>query len=70
MVQQVHIRKFKKVIKVHFMYNTDLVDIMRDNGGWWFKKEKCWQFPVGRFSEIYNELKNNRYNVKVTLIED
>ena len=70
MAQRVRIRKGEKVIKVHFMYNTDLVDIMREHNGWWIYKEKCWQFPVGRLSEIYDDLTSKMYKVEIIKMEE
>jgi len=66
MVQKVKIRKGERNIKVHFIYNTDLIDIMRENRGWWFKKEKCWQFPLWKLEPLYDELTAKRYNVEIT----
>lgn len=63
MVQTVNIRKEGNRIKVNFMYNIDLLDIMRSHNGYYFKKEKAWIFPVYKQSELYNELTNKHYNV-------
>ena len=70
MVQAVNIRKGEKIIRVHFIYNTDLIDIMREHGGWWFKIEKAWQFPIGKLDEIYNHLTNEKYNVHIIKLEE
>jgi len=70
MVQTVKIRKGEKIIRVHFMYNTDLVDIMRDHNGWWFRKEKAWQFPVGKLTELRDHLTKEKYNVTITKLEE
>jgi len=70
MVQTVKIRKGEKIIRVHFMYNTDLIDIMREHGGWWFKKEKAWQFPIGKLTEVYERLTNEKYNVQIIKLEE
>jgi len=70
MVQAVNIRKGENIIRVHFMYNTDLIDIMREHGGWWFKKEKAWQFPIGKLSEVYEHLTNKKYNVQIAKLEE
>jgi hypothetical protein len=70
MVQTVKIRKGEKVIKVYFMYNDDLVDIMREHNGWWFHNEKCWQFPVNRLSEIYDDLTSKMYRVSITPLKE
>jgi len=70
MVQKVKIRKGEKIIRVHFMYNPDLIDIMREHKGWWFRKEKAWQFPLWKLEQLYDDLKKNHYNVEITkLIE-
>jgi len=70
MVQKVKIRKGEKKIRVHFMYNTDLVEIMQSHRGWWFRKEKCWQFPLWKLEPLYDELTTKHYNVEITkLIE-
>ena len=58
--------KVGKQVKVYFSYNQDLVDIMRKNEGWWWHKEKCWSFPVGQTSELYDQLKKEGYNVQIT----
>lgn len=53
------------------MYNTDLIDIMRDHEGWWFKKERCWQFPLWKLEPLYDELTEKHYKVEIVkLIED
>jgi len=64
MVQTVKIRKEGNRIKVNFMYNNDLIDIMREHNGYYFKKEKAWIFPVYKQSELYNVLTDKHYNVK------
>jgi len=70
MVQKVRIEKGEKNIRVHFMYNTDLVEIMQENRGWWFRKEKCWQFPLWKLEPLYDELTSKLYKVEITkLIE-
>ena len=70
MVQTVKIRKGEKVIRIHFMWNPDLVEIMQSHKGWWFRKEKCWQFPLWKLEPIYDELTSKHYNVEITkLIE-
>ena len=63
MVQTVKIRKEGNRIKVNFMYNIDLLDIMRSHNGFYFKKEKAWIFPVYKQSELYNVLTDKHYNV-------
>ena len=70
MTQTVNIRKGEKIIRVHFMYNTDLIDIMREHDGWWFKREKAWQFPIGKLNEVYDHLTNEKYNVKIIKLEE
>ena len=70
MVQTVKIRKGEKIIRVHFMYNPDLVSIMREHNGWWFRKEKAWQFPVGKLSELRDHLVNEKYNVQIIKLEE
>ena len=70
MVQTVKIRKGERIIRIHFMYNTDLVEIMQDHKGWFFRKERCWQFPLWKLEPLYDELTSKRYNVEITkLIE-
>jgi len=65
MVQTVKIRKGEKKFLVHFMWNDDLVDKMRDHNGWWNKKERAWQFPLYKFSEVYDDLTKSLYRVKI-----
>ena len=70
MVQTVKIRKGDKIIRVHFIYNTDLVDIMHDHRGWWFRQEKAWQFPLWKLEPLYDQLTKEHYRVEITkLIE-
>lgn len=66
MVQTVKIRKGEKVIRVHFMYNTDLVEIMQEHEGWWYRKEKCWQFPLWKLEALYDDLTKKMYRVEIT----
>lgn len=69
MVQTVKIRKGEKVFRVSFMYNTDLIDIMREHQGWWYRKEKSWQFPHWKFDEVYDHLTDAHYNVTMGKLE-
>lgn len=63
MVQTVKIRKEGNKIKINFMYNNDLIDVMRSHNGYYFKKEKAWIFPAYKQSELYNALTDRHYNV-------
>lgn len=65
MVQTVRIRKDKDKILLNFMYNTDLIDIMREHHGYFFRKEKAWVFPAQKQSELYNELTAKLYRVEI-----
>lgn len=65
MVQRVRMRKGEKIILVHFMWNDDLVYIMREHNGWWNRKERAWQFPIWKFQEVYDDLKKNLYAVDI-----
>jgi len=69
MVQTVKIRKGEKKFLVHFMWNDDLVDIMREHNGWWNKKERAWQFPNYKFDELYDELTKKMYKVRIMRLE-
>lgn len=69
MTQTVNIRKGEKVFRVNFMYNNDLINIMRAHNGWYFGKEKAWQFPLWKFDKLYDELTDKRYNVKILKLE-
>jgi len=70
MTQKVKIRKGEKVIMIHFMYNTDLVEIMQSHNGWWYRKERCWQMPLWKLEALYDELTTKKYSVEITkLIE-
>lgn len=70
MTQKVTIRKGEKIIRVHFMYNIDLINIMQKHRGWWFRKEKAWQFPLWKLEDVYDDLTKEHYNVEITkLIE-
>lgn len=70
MVQSVNIRKGERIIRVNFMHNTDLISIMQSHKGWWFRKEKAWQFPLWKFESIYDELTDKRYNVIISKLEE
>jgi len=69
MVQQVVFRKGEKSVTVHFMYNTDIIDVMRDHNGWWNRKDKCWQFPIGKFQEVYDDIKQHHYSTEIRKLE-
>ena len=64
MAQTVNIRRIGNKIKVNFMYNNDLIDVMRRHQGFYFQKEKAWIFSAHKQSELYNTLTNKHYNVK------
>jgi len=63
MKQTVNIRKEDKKVKINFLYNPDLYDIMKKYNGWFFKKEKCWIFPDYQFDSIKKELEEKHYNI-------
>jgi len=65
MVQKVKIRKGERIIRIHFLWNPDLVDIMHEHRGWWYRKEKCWQFPLWKLEPLYDELTDKHYNVEI-----
>ena len=65
MQSKIKMVKIGKQVKVYFSYNPDLVQIMRRNGGWWWHKDKCWSFPVGQTSEIYDQLREEGYLVDI-----
>jgi hypothetical protein len=67
MVQTVKIRKEGDKIKVNFMYNDDLVEIMRQHSGYFFRKEKAWIFPLSKHEALYNQLTDAHYDVQVTV---
>ena len=58
------IRKEEKQIKINFSYNTDIVDIMREHNGYFFRKEKAWCFPIRKLDEIRDELAKKMYTVQ------
>jgi hypothetical protein len=63
MTQTINIQKDGNKIKLHFMYNEDIIDIMRIHKGYWFKKDKSWVFPESKRTELYNELTDKGYNI-------
>jgi len=69
MVQQVVFRKGEKSVTVHFMYNTDIIDVMRDHNGWWNRKDKAWQFPISKFQEVYDDIKQHHYATEIQKME-
>ena len=66
MVEKVHIIKKEKSIKITFRYNTDLIDIMRDHKGLYFRHDRSWVFPLSRFEKIKDELRHLMYDVRVS----
>ena len=64
----VKIQKEGKHINVSFTYNSDLVDLMRELGGWYIYKKMCWMFPATRKQEVIDKIKDERY--RVTVLED
>ena len=69
MQQRVRIYKDDKKIKVKFIYNDELVDIMRSFDGWFFRKEKAWIFPATKVSDLREELVKNKYGVDIITLE-
>lgn len=65
MVQTVKIRKVGNKIKVNFSYNSDLVDIMREHHGYFYRKEKAWVFSSTKQQELSNILTKKLYTVTV-----
>lgn len=65
MQQTVNIRKEGNRIKLNFMYNTDLVDLMHMHNGYFFRKEKAWVFPLSKLEELRDELVKRMYNVHI-----
>lgn len=65
----VKLRRNDKILRIYFSYNTDLIEVMRDFDGWWNPKEKYWQFPVNKFQDIYDELKNRMYKVDLQTVK-
>ena len=70
MVQTVKVRKEGNKIKINFMYNNDIIDVMRSHSGYYFKKEKAWIFPAYKRSELYNILTDKHYNVKFVKLKE
>jgi len=69
MQQTVKIYKYHNKIKVKFMFNTDLLDIMREYQGWYFKKERAWIFPLSKLSKLRDRLVKEMYNVDIISAE-
>ena len=65
MVQTVTLRKEEKKFLVTFKYNPDVVDIMKDNGGWYVAKEKAWQFPLSKYDAVQDDLVKEGYKVYI-----
>lgn len=65
MTQKVIIRKGEKVFRVNFIYNNDLIDIMHDHKGWYYKGEKAWQFQNWKFDTLYDDLTDKKYKVEI-----
>lgn len=63
MSNKIKIIKRGKQCFVHYKYDNTFIEIMRENGGWWRRKEKAWTFPVGQASDIYNQLKEEGFKV-------
>jgi len=69
MQSPVRIRRNTKKFRVYFSYNEDLVDIMREFDGWYNRREKYWQFPIYKFQELYDKLKDSLYKVDLQSVE-
>jgi len=65
MQSKIIIRKEEKQIKINFSYNLDLVEIMRNYNGYFFRKEKAWCFPIHKYQDIKDELTKKMYSVEV-----
>ena len=65
MVQTVSLRKEEKKFLVDFKYNPDLVDIMKDHGGWYIPKTKSWQFPLNKLDAVQDSLREDGYRVHI-----
>jgi len=65
MQSPIKIQKEGRHINVTFEYNTDLVEIMREQGGWWVRKNKSWMFPASRLSKLREELVSKKYKVEI-----
>ena len=63
--QTVKIYKSHNKIKVKFMYNDDLLDIMREFKGWYIKKDKAWVFPLHKLSDLRDRLVHEMYKVDI-----
>lgn len=61
----VQIKKTQRSLRVSFSYNSDLVDIMREEDGLWHRKDKTWIFPLSRLSQIREALISKKYKVKI-----
>lgn len=61
----VQIKKTERSLRVSFSYNSDLVDIMREEDGLWHRKDKNWIFPLSKLSQIREALVSKKYRVKI-----
>ena len=69
MQSPVKIRKDEKKFRVYFSYNEDLVEIMQDFKGWYNGREEYWQFPIYKFQEVYDKLKDSLYKVDLQSVK-
>lgn len=63
MGNKIKIIKREKQCFVYYKYDKTFIDIMRDNEGWWHRKDKAWTFPIYKTEDIYNQLKEEGYKV-------
>ena len=57
--------KTNKKIKVKFIYNVDLLDVMREHKGWWNKKEKAWIFSLHKLPALQDNLSSKMYRIRI-----
>lgn len=65
MQAHVQIKKTQRSLRVSFSYNSDLVDIMREEDGLWHRKDKNWIFPLTKLSQIREALVSKKYKIKI-----
>ena len=65
MKQIINIRKDNKKIKIYFMYDNELYNVMKQHNGFWLKREKFWIFPEDKLESIKKDIESKGHEVYV-----
>lgn len=66
---KIKIVKHDDKIMIRISKNSDITDIMKDNHGWFYYKEKSWVFPYYKLDKVKIDLEEHGYNTEVMTIQ-